>query len=356
MAINYSYPEIGALATGDLLTVVDISNGNRTNTLEIGDLSSYIITTSSLTNGSGTAAAIPKWSNADTLTDSLMSETASSINVTGDLNASNDLIAGRDLNVTRTGYFGDLTVAGTTTSNSFSSTLDINLGRDVVAVRDGSFGNDVSVGNDLSVVNDVSISNGLVVTGSTEVNALTINAALEDGSGIEGMPGQILSSTGSTTQWIDVEAQAFSSLTTTGTSGAATLVEGVLNVPQYASSAPAYTSLFVKLTQSGNNKPSYSVLSNDTDISFTGSFYGTGYFSLVMAIGTYPAQGQIMVVTGGFKSSRSSWSTMTGHHSGQEIKIITGYYDFTGAEATFVKDDFGFGGTQSTIVEIRVFN
>ena len=116
-----------------------------------------------------------------------------------------------------------------------------------------------------------------------------------------------------------------------------------------------YTSLFVKLTQSGSNNPSYSVLSNDTDISFTGLFYGTGYTSLVMASGTYPAQGQIMVVTGGFKSSRSSWSTMTGHHDGQQIKIITGYYDFTGAEATFVKDDFGFGGVQSTIVEIRVF-
>ena len=42
MAINYSYPEIGALATGDLLTVVDISNGNRTNTLEIGDLSNFV--------------------------------------------------------------------------------------------------------------------------------------------------------------------------------------------------------------------------------------------------------------------------------------------------------------------------
>ena len=52
MAINYSYPKIGALATGDLLTIVDISSNNRTNTLEIGDLSSYIITTSSLTNGS----------------------------------------------------------------------------------------------------------------------------------------------------------------------------------------------------------------------------------------------------------------------------------------------------------------
>jgi len=141
MAINYSYPEIGALATGDLLTVVDISNGNRTNTLEIGDLSSYIITTSSLTNGSGTAAAIPKWSDADTLTDSLMSETASSINVTGDLNASNDLIAGRDLTVTRTANISDLATTGSAVIGG-----NITGNNNVIAL------NDVSVGNDLSVI------------------------------------------------------------------------------------------------------------------------------------------------------------------------------------------------------------
>ena len=69
MAIINSYPEIGALATGDLLTVVDVSNDNKTNTLEIGDLSSYIITTSSLANGSGSAKSMVMWSDADTLAD-----------------------------------------------------------------------------------------------------------------------------------------------------------------------------------------------------------------------------------------------------------------------------------------------
>ena len=345
MAINYSYPKIGALATGDLLTIVDISSNNRTNTLEIGDLSSYIITTSSLINGSGTATFIPKWSDADTLTDSLMSETASSINVTGDLNASNDLIANRDLTVTRTASVGDLTVAGATISNSFSSTLDINSGGDVTAAQDGSFGNDLFVGNDFTV------------TGSTVLNTVRITSTLADASSSVGTSGQVLSSTATGTAWINPETQAFSSLTTTGTSGAATLVGGVLNVPQYASSAPPYTSLFVKLTQSGNNNPTYSVLSNGTGISFTGIGYSTGYTTLFMASGTYPADGEAMIITGGYKSARSSNPTMTGFHDGQTIKIITGYYEFNGtAEATFIKDDFGFGGIQSTIIEIRVFN
>ncbi len=152
MAINYSYPQIGALATGDLLTVVDISSGNKTNTLEIGDLSSYIITTSSLTNGSGTATFIPKWSDEDTLTDSLMSETASSINVTGDLNASNDLIAGRDLTVTRTANISDLATTGSAV-----------------------FGGNIQVNNNITALNDVFVGNDLSVTGKTIIDVSEYN-------------------------------------------------------------------------------------------------------------------------------------------------------------------------------------
>lgn len=130
MAINYSYPEIGALATGDLLTVVDISNGNRTNTLEIGDLSSYIITTSSLTNGSGTAAAIPKWSDADTLTDSVMSETATGISLTGDLAIS------RDLSVTRTSTFSDMTASAITSTTTINANNITSTGKIIANVSE----------------------------------------------------------------------------------------------------------------------------------------------------------------------------------------------------------------------------
>ena len=344
MAINYSYPEIGALATGDLLTVVDISNGNRTNTLEIGDLSSYIITTSSLTNGSGTAAAIPKWSDADTLTDSLMSETASSINVTGDLNASNDLIAGRDLTVTRTANISDLVTTGTAVIGG-----NITGNNNVIAL------NDVSVGNDLTVVNDVSISNGLVVTGGTEVNALTINAALEDGSGTEGTSGQILSSTGTATQWIDVEAQTFSSLTTTGTSGAATLVAGVLNVPQYVSSAPAYTSSFISISQSGTGEPTAAFLSNDAGLVLgTDTRMGTGEYYFTFT-GTPPDEDNVMIVLpGGLRNGGYSFITLVSEYrnSGQ---LFINSYGVNGSGA-LIATDIGFGGDNLIIVEIRVFN
>ena len=344
MAINYSYPEIGALATGDLLTVVDISNGNRTNTLEIGDLSSYIITTSSLTNGSGTAGAIPKWSDADTLTDSLMSETATGISLTGDLTASNDLIAGRDLTVTRTANISDLVTTGTAVIGG-----NITGNNNVIAL------NNVSVGNDLTVVNDVSISNGLVVTGGTEVNALTINAALEDGSGTEGTSGQILSSTGTATQWIDVEAQTFSSLTTTGTSGAATLVAGVLNVPQYVSSAPAYTSSFISISQSGTGEPTAAFLSNDAGLVLgTDTRMGTGEYYFTFT-GTPPDEDNVMIVLpGGLRNGGYSFITLVSEYrnSGQ---LFINSYGVNGSGA-LIATDIGFGGDNLIIVEIRVFN
>ncbi len=143
MAINYSYPEIGALATGDLLTVVDISNGNRTNTLEIGDLSSYIITTSSLTNGSGTAAAIPKWSDADTLTDSVMSETATGISLTGDLAIS------RDLSVSRTSTFSDLTAEGVTSTTIINANNITSTGKIIANVSEYNDNADALAGGEV---------------------------------------------------------------------------------------------------------------------------------------------------------------------------------------------------------------
>ena len=325
--------------------------GNPTKSTSLSGIGAAI----SPTIATGTINTIAMFTTANKIGDSpIVFDGSSSTTVTGDLNALNDLTAGRDLNVTRTGYFGDLTVAGTTTSNSFYSTLDINLGRDVVAVRDGSFGNDVTVGNDLSVVNDVSIGNYLVVTGDTEVNALTINAALEDGSGIEGMPGQILSSTGSATQWIDVEAQAFSSLTTTGTSGAATLVAGVLNVPQYVSSAPAYTSSFMSISQSGTGEPTAAFLSNDAGLVLgTDTRMGTGEYYFTFT-GTPPDEDNVMIVLpGGLRNGGYSFITLVSEYrnSGQ---LFINSYGVNGSGA-LIATDIGFGGNNSIIVEIRVF-
>jgi hypothetical protein len=44
MAIIYSYPQIGELATGDTIAISDASNGNKTKSVTIGQLDSYINT------------------------------------------------------------------------------------------------------------------------------------------------------------------------------------------------------------------------------------------------------------------------------------------------------------------------
>ncbi len=44
MAIIYSYPQIGELATGDTIAISDASNGNKTKSVTIGQLHSYINT------------------------------------------------------------------------------------------------------------------------------------------------------------------------------------------------------------------------------------------------------------------------------------------------------------------------
>jgi hypothetical protein len=41
MAIIYSYPQIGELATGDTIAISDASNGNKTKSVTIGQLSDY---------------------------------------------------------------------------------------------------------------------------------------------------------------------------------------------------------------------------------------------------------------------------------------------------------------------------
>lgn len=44
MAIIYSYPQIGELATNDTIAISDFSNGNKTKSVTIGQLSSYFNT------------------------------------------------------------------------------------------------------------------------------------------------------------------------------------------------------------------------------------------------------------------------------------------------------------------------
>lgn len=74
------------------------------------------------------------------------------------------------------------------------------------------------------------------------------------------------------------------SLTTNGNSGSATLVGGVLNVPNYS---PEYTSYYARLTQSGADPitgiPSINMLYNDTGWTITASRLGIGSYLITVS-------------------------------------------------------------------------
>ena len=74
MPIIYSYPSKTSPSSGDLLVISDIAASNQTKKVTIGDVGTTIQTSLGLVDGSGTLNKISKWSDANTLTDSIITE------------------------------------------------------------------------------------------------------------------------------------------------------------------------------------------------------------------------------------------------------------------------------------------
>ena len=74
MPIIYSYPSKTSPSSGDLLVISDIAASNQTKKVTIGDVATTIQTSLGLVDGSGTLNKISKWSDANTLTDSIITE------------------------------------------------------------------------------------------------------------------------------------------------------------------------------------------------------------------------------------------------------------------------------------------
>jgi len=87
MPIIYSYPSKTSPASGDLLLISDVSASNQTKKSTIGEVATTIQTSLGLVDGSGTLNKISKWSDANTLTDSIVTEDPAqpAINVAGDI-------------------------------------------------------------------------------------------------------------------------------------------------------------------------------------------------------------------------------------------------------------------------------
>jgi hypothetical protein len=97
MAIIYSYPKKTTPNAGDFLVITDSAqpapNKNRTKSLTVGDLASFVISSQSGITGSGTLDTIPIFTGSTTIGDSIMTFTTGpdTITVGGRLSTTGDL-------------------------------------------------------------------------------------------------------------------------------------------------------------------------------------------------------------------------------------------------------------------------
>jgi len=153
MAIIYSYPEKTSPSGGDFLVITDSEqaapNKNRTKSLTIDNLASYVVSSTSGITGSGTLDTIPIFTGPNTIGDSFMTYNP--------------------------------------TSQFFVISKRLQVDGDLIVDGRGNFNGDY----------------------------LRVNCILQDGSGLSGTAGQVLSSTGSGVEWTDNTATG--TVTGTGT-------------------------------------------------------------------------------------------------------------------------------------------
>lgn len=192
------------------------------------------------------------------------------------------------------------------------------------------------LGTDLYVANIYGQNGGLLniqgnaIIGNEATDTLTVNsvstfnAAVADGTGSVGTAGQVLSSTVTGTAWIN-------------------------NV------APAYTSSFIKVFQSGTGEPTLTFISNDAGLVLgTDTRVGTGQYYFTFT-GSPPDKDDVMIVLpGGLKNGQYGFITLVSEYrnSGQ---LFINSYGVNGSGA-LIPTEIGFGGSNSFIAEIKVFS
>ena len=180
MAIIYSYPKVTSPLATDVLVLTDTTltagkRKNKTKSLAMSDLASYVISSTSAITGSGTLNTIPLFTPSGVkLGDSLLRQDA------------NDIVyVGPDDSVRFTG----------TTINA-----PVILGTDLFVSNITTFQTGVVTIRGNAIIGD-QVTDTLIVN-----STVTINNQLIDGTGNPGTAGQVLSSTGMQTEWVDPSA------------------------------------------------------------------------------------------------------------------------------------------------------
>jgi hypothetical protein len=191
MAIIYSYPKVTSPLATDVLILTDTTltagkRKNKTKSLALSDLASYVVSSTSGITGGGTLNTIPLWTpDGFKLGDSIIVQSTTQVGVDPTIQVG-----------TYSGP-GQQTVLGA----GFISTSGIGADQ-------GSFTNITSGQTGVVTIRGNAII-GDQATDTLIVNStVTINNQLIDGTGSPGTAGQVLSSTGAQTEWIDSSASA----------------------------------------------------------------------------------------------------------------------------------------------------
>jgi hypothetical protein len=191
MAIIYRDPKVTSPLATDVLILTDTTltagkRKNKTKSLALSDLASYVVSSTSGITGGGTLNTIPLWTpDGFKLGDSIIVQSTTQVGVDPTIQVG-----------TYSGP-GQQTVLGA----GFISTSGIGADQ-------GSFTNITSGQTGVVTIRGNAII-GDQVTDTLIVNStVTINNQLIDGTGSPGTAGQVLSSTGAQTEWIDSSASA----------------------------------------------------------------------------------------------------------------------------------------------------
>ena len=189
MAIIYSYPKVTSPLATDVLVLTDTTltagkRKNKTKSLAMSDLAAYVASSTGGITGGGTLNTIPLWTpDGFKLGDSIMVQSTTQVCVNPTIQVG-----------TYSGP-GQQTVLGA----GFISTSGIGADQ-------GSFTNITSGQTGVVTIRGNAII-GDQVTDTLIVNStVTINNQLIDGTGSPGTAGQVLSSTGIQTEWVDPSA------------------------------------------------------------------------------------------------------------------------------------------------------
>jgi hypothetical protein len=135
---------------------------------------------------------------------------------------------------------------------------------------------------------------------------------------------------------------AVDSITTNGTAGAATLNSGVLNIPDYSFSLP-YTTRVSMLQQNSANAPTEVVLNDDTGLTIAWSRSSAGQYSATFSSSVDDSK-TVITVSQTFKSGPKYANVVNANPNGFEL--------MTGDEGTGnLSDDILF----NTPLEIRIY-